>query len=184
MQSKDESLQGKLLIAGSALLDPKFEQTVIFILEHTQEGAVGLVLNRSGTVYLSEAVEDLPPKAQEIFLDWGGPVEPQALFFLYENIQLDEQDQEIIPNLYWGSSQKLLLALLEDNLMFRVFHGYAGWAAGQLEAEIAQKSWIIAKAEKEILLQEETSSMWRDTLSRQGGIYNYFAKKVKSPYLN
>lgn len=178
------SLKGKFLISGSALLDPNFNKSVVFILEHNKEGAFGLVLNRFESINLSEAVDELPQNAQDIPLFWGGPVEPQALFFLYENIQLDEQDQEIIPNVYWGSSEKLLMALLQNELAFRVFHGYAGWDAGQLETEIAQKSWIISHAQKEVLLHEDPLSMWRNSLSRQGGIYDYFAKKVNNPRLN
>lgn len=183
---RNESLKGHFLISSSALTDPNFSKTVVLVLEHDEQGAFGLVVNRREDVGLFDVLEEeLPHSQTDIPLFSGGPVEPQVLFFLHDNSQLVEfPQQEIIEKVYWGNSKDLLLHLLNGANPFHVFHGYSGWAAGQLEAEILQKSWIITPAKKEIIFNQNPDTMWRAALEKEGGIFAYFAETVNDPKLN
>lgn len=183
---KKEFLKGYFLISSSALTDPNFNRTVVLLLEHDHQGAFGLVVNRREDIDFFDVIEEeLPHNQTEVPLFYGGPVEPQSLFFLHNNPQLVEfPQQKIIEEVFWGNSKDLLLHLLNGSEPFYVFHGYSGWGAGQLEAEILQKSWIVTPAKKEIIFNQDPETMWRTVLEKEGGIFAYFAETVNDPKLN
>lgn len=190
-ENKKKYLKGKFLISASTLSDPVFAKTVVFLLEHDQEGAFGLVMNRPSSANLFEVLDDMPEAAKKINVFSGGPVQPQILFVLHQNLELVEEPelQTINQKLYWGSSNSLLFSLLNNSLPLQVFHGYAGWGRGQLEAELQQNSWFVAAADKHNFLEQpsppqDSDVMWRDFLTREGGIYAYFAQNVQDPALN
>ena len=146
-----ESLRGKLILASPVLKDPNFIRTVVLIAEHTDEGAMGLVLNRPANSTVGEAVPDLSWLAgdeEPVYV--GGPVAETAVIVLAE-----------------FDRPELAGALVEDDLGFigadaddperldgairraRVFAGHAGWGPGQLEDELAEEAWIIEPPQRE-----------------------------------
>ncbi len=186
MKDKFQSLKGNFLISNLAIQDSNFVETVILLLEHNHEGALGLILNRPYEISLHDAINELPSKAKDIPLYKGGPVHPGALFVLHTsgNISTHDPGIQIIPNVYLGGSRKLLNILIKGTLPFKVFNGYTGWGAEQLENEIAQNSWFMAEASKDFIFHNDSQSAWRQALDKKGGIYSYFAKTVKDPILN
>src|SRR6476661_4911597 len=131
------------------LLDPNFRRTVVLLLEHTEEGAIGVVLNRPSDTEAREAVPDLRAVLTDdepIFL--GGPVQPETVIALADHAEPEEQDETIV-----GSIASLEFDDDVDHLhrtvnRARVFAGYAGWSTGQLEDEIdeeASRLWKTAR---------------------------------------
>jgi len=141
-----ESLKGHLLIASAALIDPNFRQTVVLMVHHDSEGALGLVLNRSSDMALGELWEKIAssPCQSEQLLNFGGPVEGPLMAV---HTHKDLSESEILPGVYFSVQKDNLNEIVtrEDN-SFRVFVGNAGWAGGQLEAELEQGSWYTLEA--------------------------------------
>jgi putative transcriptional regulator len=146
-----KSLRGRCLIAAKSLRDPNFYKTVVLMLEHSEEGATGLVLNRPSTVRVCHALsghfKNLRESVDLIFI--GGPVEPTALVMLHDSNELGETESSPAPNVFIGGSAESFEQVLRPNgdesetTRFRVFSGYAGWGAGQLEGEIERGDWLI-----------------------------------------
>ena len=145
------SLRGKLLVATPSLGDPNFDRTVIFMLEHGAEGALGIVLNRPTDTPLSEAVSDWAPLASPpavVYL--GGPVGIGTIIALGRT--RDEDDSPAGTEPVTGPLVSVDLSADPDALVprltdLRVWTGYAGWAGGQIEAELAQEAWFVVDAE-------------------------------------
>ncbi len=168
-------LKGKLLLATPPLVDPNFDRTVVLMLEHNDDGALGLVLNRP----TDEDVDDLLPSwrplvtGDPVLFD-GGPVEPAAVIGLawvrgepLEALELDED--EAVEGLGTVDLSEDPDAVTERVEQLRLFRGYAGWAPGQLEDELAANAWIVVDADRSDAFTRSPQSLWRDVLRRQGG---------------
>jgi putative transcriptional regulator len=179
-----ETLQGQLLIASPSLLDPNFRRTVVLVTEHNDEGAAGLVLNRPGPAPVSELVPQLEPLVDDGEQVWlGGPVQQNAVLVLGEFLDPDDAAVPLFDSLGFPS-----LSEPEDiapaTTRRRVFAGYAGWGAGQLEAEVAEEDWILEPAQPDDAFTEEPEELWRDVLRRKGGIYELVARMPEDPRVN
>ena len=155
----EPTLKGRLLVALPALRDGNFDRAVVYMLEHTGEGAVGVVLNRPSPLTVDEPLPRWLPLAAEprvIFL--GGPVAPSGAIGLVEvDGAVTSVDLERDPDGDAAAGQ------------VRVFAGYAGWSAGQLEDEIDAGAWVIADAEPGDVVTDEPEALWSEVLWRQGG---------------
>lgn len=173
-----DSLRGHLLIAAPSLFD-YFRRTVVLVLEHTPEGAMGVVLGRETETLVADAVPALAELADEedvVFL--GGPVAPESVVALGDFGQPDEAGNRIV-----GSLGTLDPDGANDSLRrLRVFAGYAGWSPGQLDAELDSDAWIVAPADAEDPFL--TGDIWSDALGRKGGRYRLMATMPSDPSLN
>ena len=178
-----ESTRGQLLIAGPTLLDPNFQRTVVLVVEHSQEGALGLVLNRPSQTTVGEAVDEL---SQLVDLDEplyiGGPVQQSALIVLAEFEDADRaavvafedvgvlggEDHENPPETRRG----------------RAFAGHAGWGPGQLDAELQSGDWILEPARREDAFCATPAELWPAVLERKGGSYALVARMPNDPSVN
>jgi putative transcriptional regulator len=179
-----DTLEGQLLIASPALLDPNFRRAVVLITEHTDEGAAGLVLNRPSPSSVSELVPELEPLVEDEEQVWlGGPVQPNAVLVLGEFV---DPDDAAVP--LFGSLGFPALDEPEDvvpaTTRRRVFAGYAGWGAGQLENELGREDWIIEEAQNDDAFTENPENLWSDVLRRKGGIYELVARIPDDPSVN
>jgi putative transcriptional regulator len=179
-----ETLQGHLLIASPGLFDPNFRRTVVLVTEHTDEGAAGLVLNRPSPASVSELVPQLEELVEEEEQVWlGGPVQPNAVLVLGEF--LDPEDAAVP---LFGSLGFPALDEPEDVVPVttrrRVFAGYAGWGAGQLESELERDDWIVEPALNDDAFTESPDHLWSDVLRRKGGIYELVARMPEDPSVN
>lgn len=184
-----ERLAGRLLVASPVLDDPNFARTVVLLLEHTEDGALGLVLNRPSAASVSDALPHWREHAAEpayVFL--GGPVEPQAAICLAATAA-----GEAPPGWRALHSGDLTLGVLDlgtdptqvgDRLRLRVFAGYAGWSADQLETEISMGGWYVVDAAPSDTLSPAPADLWRDVLRRQGGNLALVSTFPTDPRLN
>src|SRR3954467_13218023 len=142
-----QSLKSRLLIATPPLVDPNFRRTVVLLLEHTDEGAVGVVLNRPSETSVARAVPDLcavVPADDPVFI--GGPVSPGSVIALAEYREPEAIEETIcgcIAPVEFGTQPQ---ELVEQVSRARAFAGYAGWGPGQLEGEIEEEAWITQQA--------------------------------------
>jgi putative transcriptional regulator len=179
-----DSLRGQLLVASPGLLDPNFRRAVVLVTEHTDDGAAGLVLNRPSPVPVSSAVPQLEPLADDDDQVWvGGPVQPQAVLVLGEFLDPDDAAVPLFGTLGFPSLEEPE-EVVPVTSRRRVFAGYAGWGAGQLEAELEGEDWILEEALPDDAFTEEPEELWRDVLRRKGGIYELVSRMPEEPRLN
>ena len=179
-----ESLRGHLLVASPALLDPNFRRTVVLITEHGEEGAAGLVLNRPSLVAVAVAVPQLEELVEEDEQVWvGGPVQSDAVLVLGEFLDPDDAAVPLFESLGFPSLDEPE-EIVPATTRRRVFAGYAGWEAGQLEEEIANEDWILEPALADDAFTDQPDELWRDVLRRKGGIYELVARMPDDPSLN
>jgi putative transcriptional regulator len=179
-----DSVRGQLLIAGPGLVDPNFWRTVVLIVEHSDEGALGLVLNRPSETSVGEAVSELE---QMLDLDEplyvGGPVQPSALIVLAEFNQPGEaaliafEDIGVLP----GGVQKDVSVSVRRG---RAFVGHAGWGPGQLDDEVERGDWILEPAQREDAFSGTPVDLWSVVLTRKGGSYALVARMPPDPSVN
>jgi putative transcriptional regulator len=179
-----DTLEGQLLIASPALLDPNFRRTVVLITEHSNEGAAGLVLNRPSPASVSELVPELEPLVEDEEQVWfGGPVQPNAVLVLGEFVDPEDAAVPLFGSLGFPAlddPEEVVPATTRR----RVFAGYAGWEAGQLENELGREDWIIEEALNDDAFTENPEHLWSDVLRRKGGIYELVARIPDDPSVN
>jgi putative transcriptional regulator len=179
------SIRGQLLIAGPTLGDPNFWRTVVLIVEHNEEGALGLVLNRPSQTTVGEVVPqlaDLVDPAEEVLV--GGPVQQSGVIVLaeFENPNAAALIAfEDVGVLATGSD---LVELASDVRTARAFAGHAGWGPGQLEDELERGDWIIEPARHGDPFTNEPAELWPAVLTRKGGSYALIARMPADPSLN
>jgi len=180
------SLRGKLILAGPMLKDPNFDRTVVFITEHTEEGAMGLVLNRPSETTVGEAVPDLTWVAgEEDTVYVGGPVAPNGVIVLAEwldpsqAVVLVDDDRGFVP----GDAEDQD-ALATAIVRARVYAGHAGWGPGQLEEELAEEAWIVEAPRREELFSEDADALWPAVLRRMGREFALLSTMPPDPSLN
>jgi putative transcriptional regulator len=174
----EESLRGQLLIAAPSLFD-YFRRTVVLVIEHTEEGAMGVVLNRMSETPVAEAVPQLAELAgAEELVRVGGPVAPQSVVGLGEFEDASEAGMRVVGGVGTLDPE----AANESLRRLRVYAGYAGWDAGQLDGEIDEGAWIVASADPEDPFRD--GDIWSDTLRRKGGGYRLLATMPSDPSLN
>ncbi|HEX3277388.1 MAG TPA: YqgE/AlgH family protein [Thermoleophilaceae bacterium] len=173
-----ESLRGQLLIAAPSLFD-YFRRTVVLVIEHTDEGAMGVVLNRESELLVSDAVPQLAELAgDEDLIRIGGPVAPQSVVALGEFDDIDEAGTRVTGQLGTLDPDAGNVSVRR----LRVYAGYAGWAAGQLDDELSQEAWVVAPANEDDPFAE--GDMWSRALERRGGVYRLLATMPPDPSQN
>ena len=180
-----QSARGQLLIAGPTLHDPNFWRTVVLVVEHTEEGALGLVLNRPSETSVGEAVpqlEELVDAADRLFI--GGPVQPSSVLVLAEFE--DPGDAALmafddVGVLGTGASADELAVGVKAG---RAFVGHAGWGPEQLDGELERGDWIIEPATLADAFTAAPADLWAEVLTRKGGSYALVARMPPDPSLN
>ncbi len=180
------SLRGQLLLDGGKLRGSFFHRSVVLICQHDSEGAFGLVLNRSTENAIGEVViEDLPESIQEEPLYLGGPVQPGALSYLHYDAFVPNAN--VISNVSLGHSVEELADVAESyspEKQIRIFAGYAGWSAGQLDDEMAGESWLSHPASKEIIFETPAEAMWASIMKQKSWEQRVLADSPEDPSWN
>ena len=142
-----DSARGQLLIAGPALLDPNFWRTVVLVIEHTDEGALGLVLNRPSETTVGEAVPSSSSWSTSTTRCYiGGPVQPSALIVLGEFEEPDRRGADRLRRRRRARHRRRPRSRRSSVRRGRAFVGHAGWGPGQLDDEIERGDWILEPA--------------------------------------
>jgi putative transcriptional regulator len=179
-----DSLRGKLLVAGPALVDPNFWRTVVLVGEHSEEGALGVVLNRASETPVSEAVPELAELADDIgAVHVGGPVQPSAIVVLADFIDPERASTLVLDSVGFLPSE-IDPETLGELRQARVFVGYAGWGPGQLDGELEEGSWIVEPALRDDVFTDDPEGLWSTVLRRKGGPYGVLATMPPDPSLN
>ena len=179
--------KGCFLISEPFLPDPNFERTVILLCEHNEEGSVGFVLNKPSILKFDEAVEEAQNFHVPLFI--GGPVQQDTLHFIHRAGDIIEGSVEIADNIFWGGNYEQLMTLINSgNIIkndFKFFLGYSGWAPGQLEEELKQKSWIVYEnATEDKVFNIKSKFLWKEILHDMGGKFKVFANYPVDPRMN
>jgi len=181
------SLTGQLLLATPALTDPNFERSVVLVVAHDDDGALGLLLNRPTEVLVADVLEDWGPLAVSPAVVFeGGPVQPEVA------ICLGRRRADVPPTAFKPVDGRLgtvdlsadpvdLVAALDR---VRVFAGYAGWGAGQLDGEIGAGAWLVFEALPDDAFAPRPENLWSTVLRRQGGMLAALAQYPRDPALN
>ena len=163
----ESSLANNLLIAMPALADPNFMRTVTLICEHSDEGAMGIVINRPTGIVLREVLDQLDIDAShsthaDAPVYYGGPVQNGRGFVLHEPIGTWETTLAVTETVGVSTSRDILEAIARNQGPDRylVTLGYAGWGAGQIEREISQNSWLNTQSSRDILFTLPAEQRW------------------------
>lgn len=179
------SLRGHLLIASPALFDPNFRRTIVLVTEHTEEGAMGVVLNRVSEVAVCDAVPNLAALAEDgACVSIGGPVQPEAVVALAELADPSEAAAIAFGNVGYLRADVDPATLEGVVRRLRVFAGYSGWSPGQLEQELEEGAWIVEPATAEDVFPDRQVDLWRAVLNRKGGQFRLLATMPPDPTLN
>lgn len=180
-----DSLRGRLLVASPALLDPNFRRTVVLVGEHSEEGAMGIVLNRPAETTVAEAAPHLEPLVQEgDVVHVGGPVEASAVLVLAEFERPEDAATIVFDDVGFMSSEADLEDVVDGTTRARVYVGYAGWGPGQLEDELEEESWLVLEPEAADVFSPPEDDVWSRVLDRQGGTLRLLARMPLDPSLN
>jgi putative transcriptional regulator len=179
-------LRGRLLVATPPLVDPNFDRSVVLILEHGEDGALGIVLNRPSDTALAAVLPDWHEHATAPGVVFsGGPVAPEAVIALARGGR-DGTDGWVtvlgeVGTVDVGRDPSGIGAPIEA---LRVFVGYSGWSPGQLEAEIEQDAWFVVPTESDDPFSPHPGNLWREVLRRQRGRVAMFANYPENPETN
>jgi putative transcriptional regulator len=178
-------LAGRLLVAMPVLDDPNFARTVVLLLEHDEDGALGVVLNRTSPVALDDALAAWAPLAAEPRVVFGGgPIEPAAVVALGRTVLDAPVDAAVLDRVRLVDLEADAGPGTGELERVRVFAGYAGWAPGQVEAEVAAGAWLVVGAEPGDVFTSTPDELWRDVLRRQPGRARLIATYPEDPLAN
>ncbi len=183
-----EARAGMLLVATPALRDPNFADSVVLLLDVDRDGALGVVLNRPSGVPVASVLDAWAETVDEPdVLFRGGPVGPDGALAVAELRSLDDQPVGFRPvdGRLGLVDLDTPVELLSGSLAgLRIFAGYAGWGAEQLEGEIEEGSWYVVPALAPDVFRPDTSELWRDVLRRQPGELAWHSTRPADPELN
>lgn len=184
--SKIDPAKGTVLISEPLLDDQYFKRSVVLLCEHNNEGSFGFVLNKYVDFTLSEVVEGLPDVSTKISI--GGPVQTNNLYYIHTIGERLEGSLEVLPGLFMGGDFDQMKELLSTGQIdpedIRFFIGYSGWSPDQLNKELEDHSWIVARANKELLMSTNEEYLWKSILKSMGGKYARLTNYPEDPSLN
>ena len=178
--------RGRILISEPFLRDATFGRSVILLVDHTDEGSMGLVINKQLPLFLNDIIMEFK-YLDEIPLYKGGPIATDTLFYLHTLSDIPDSIS-ISKGLYlngdFDALKKHILQGNEINGKVRFFLGYSGWECEQLIQEIKENTWIIAKEDPSYLLDGEVKDMWKNALGKLGSKYETWSRFPQVPSLN
>ena len=176
-------LSGQLLVASPTISEPAFARTVLLVVDHDRDGALGIVLNRPTETPVEAVVPAIAPMFDEddVVHD-GGPVQPESLLTVAEF--RDPADAAMLVLGRVGMVRGDEAPRVPDVDRARAYAGYAGWSPGQLDAELARADWIVVPAMPDDLFRPDPEMLWHRALERMGGPYARLALVPEDPSVN
>lgn len=156
------------------LLDPNFQRTVVLLVSHDADGTFGVVLNRATEIsapQLCASVEIDWRGDPEAAVQWGGPVQPETGWVLFgeDHADLPDDVRRVAPGIHFAGSLEVLRAMAgAPPRQIRMILGYAGWAPGQLEAELVEGAWLVAPVEERTVFEVEQNALWAHVVRSLG----------------
>ncbi|TAN08647.1 MAG: YqgE/AlgH family protein [Rhodanobacteraceae bacterium] len=170
------SLAGYFLIAMPSVGDPNFERGITFICQHSEDGAMGLMINRRSDFNLGEVLQQMqmPCERAEVAATpvlTGGPVQPERGFVLHALGEHAWESSYRINDGFGVTTSRDILAAMADGegpSHALVALGYAGWGAGQLERELLDNAWLTVRASDQILFETPLDDRWKAAVASMG----------------
>lgn len=157
---------GVFLVSHPSLMDPNFQQTVVLICEHGDGGTLGIIINRPTEFLLSDVLPAVPVlKGTSYVLYAGGPVQPNSILMLFRIAETPERMRKVLERVYLGLDREALERIItkpQPTETFRAYAGYAGWAPGQLEFEMAMGSWAVIPADPSSIFDKAPDTLWAE----------------------
>jgi putative transcriptional regulator len=167
-----KSLAPGFLIALPSLRDPNFRRTVVLLLRQNEEGAIGVVVNQPCPLRLGDLCRDhdiVYAGAADKRIRSGGPCNPEQGLVLYGAEHADPDGEAVVEGLHVSASRTTLARLCAlERGRFHCFAGYAGWGPGQLERELGEDTWLVARADASIVLETDPREIWTTVLRGMG----------------
>jgi putative transcriptional regulator len=177
--------KGRVLVAEPFLPGDYFSRSAVLLVQCTDEGDVGFILNKPTDIPVRELFKGFPDFESNAFI--GGPVSNDKLFFLHTLGEKVPDSLQITDDLYWSGDFEHLLSLIRAGLVeeeeVRFFLGYSGWSAGQLAAEIADHSWVVIEPSVESILSSD-ENFWNESVQSIGGNALLWQNFPENPELN
>jgi Putative transcriptional regulator len=175
------NLTGSVLVAHPNLRDPNFRRTILFLSHHSaDDGAIGLVLNRPLSRTMGELADFAGGPLEQVPVYYGGPVAREDL--IVASMQWHEAPSAISFRGFGEADGPDIPPEFQPGL--RAFLGYSGWSQGQLEAEIAEKAWIVLPPSRDIVEMPDPSGVWHRIMRELGPVYRLLAEMPDDPSLN
>lgn len=178
--------KGRILIAEPFLHGDYFSRSVVFLVAHSDKGAVGFILNKKIDFVLQDVFLDFPKFKSNVFL--GGPVAADSIFFIHKLGDKLPGSIRVLGNLFWGGDFKVLKNLIADGLVkpteIHFFLGYSGWDAGQLEDEIKEDSWLVTDVDESLVMRDTNDVSWTDFVKKAGNRYSIWENYPENPSFN
>ncbi len=179
--------EGNLLLSAPFLNDENFVRSVILLCEHQDKGSFGFVINKPSILHLGDLVKELHFLDTEIFV--GGPVEQNTLHFIYFGSQVIPGSKLLGEGIWWGGDFSVLIEQLKKGKLaenqVKFFMGYSGWDEGQLEAELAEKTWVVFSGVTGLdVFTNPSDQIWRRLMKRMGGEFEIQSNYPIDPRLN
>jgi len=178
--------KGKILISEPFLPDTFFSRSIVYLTDHSPEGSVGFILNKKIDLTLSNAISGFDGWNEK--LNMGGPVAPDTIHYLHNMGDMIPGSVFVEDNIFWGgnidSIRDLVAARSLTSVQIRFFLGYSGWSAGQLERELKEDSWVIARVKPEIVMNNRGEDTWKRVPRSLNNKYRIWADFPDSPEMN
>lgn len=178
--------RGKILISEPFLCDATFGRSVVLLVDHTDEGSMGLIMNKQLPLLVNDVVKEFK-YLEDIPLYKGGPIGTDTLFYLHTLPHIPGAlpvSKGLYLNGDFDTLKRHILQGNEINGKMRFFLGYSGWECEQLIQEIKENTWIVAKEEPSYLLNGKIKNMWKNTLGKLGSKYETWSRFPQVPSLN
>lgn len=177
---------GNLIVAEPFLKDRNFMRSVVLLCSHSEEGSLGLILNKKLDVTLNDLLTEMEDFPLEVYQ--GGPVQMDTVHYIHQYPNLFTDCQMLIDNVCWGGNFEKLTQYLKsgaiDPKMIKFFLGYSGWDKGQLESEFEESSWATATATRKLIFDTQPKDLWKNTMISMGGDYEKMVNYPTDPQLN
>ncbi len=178
--------KGKVLISEPFLADTFFNRSIVYLTDHNPKGSVGFILNKKLDIKICDAVSGF--EGWEENLNMGGPVAPDTLHYLHILGNIIPKSVPIEDSIYWGGDIETIKGMIKTNAIkpyqIKFFLGYSGWSAGQLDRELKENSWVIAKVKSEIIMASWGNDSWKSLLRSFNNKYRMWADFPESPEMN
>lgn len=177
---------GDVLLSEPFMNDYYFRRSVILIIDHNEEGSLGVIINKRLTIPFNELVQGFPKFNADVYL--GGPVETDRIFFIHTIGEMIPDSYKISSGLYWSGNVNALKAMIKTDLIkpheIRFFVGYAGWEEGQLRRELKANTWLVGKFSTKQILHTMPGKMWSTFVNEMGSRYRLWDRFPVDPSNN
>lgn len=178
--------RGKILISEPFLRDATFGRSVVLLIDHTEEGSMGLIINKQLPIFVNDIIKEFK-YIENIPLYKGGPIATDTLFYLHTLADIPGAIP-ISKGLYLnGDFDEIKKYILQGNKVdryIRLFLGYSGWESEQLSTELKENTWLVSKEENAYLMNGDTKDMWKQALEKLGSKYETWSRFPQVPTFN